>query len=59
MTKQAVKQNPAKKVARDNSIWGRVKRLSFSEKVMYVLSILIVLAMVLGLFISFAPQAIQ
>lgn len=57
MTKQVVKQNPAKaqKVARDNSLMGRFKRLSFSEKVMYVLSILIVLAMVLGMFVSFAP----
>ncbi len=55
MTKQVVKQNPAKKTTRDTSLMGRFRRLSFSEKVMYILSILIVLAMVLGLFVSFAP----
>jgi hypothetical protein len=31
---------------------------SFSEKVMIVLSILIALSMIIGLFAAFAPQAV-
>ncbi len=37
----------------------RRRSRSFSEKVMIVLSILIALSMILALFVSFAPQAIQ
>lgn len=54
------KQNPNKKgsVRQDNSFIGRFRRYSFSEKVMFFLSIAIVIAMVLGLFASFVPQAV-
>lgn len=37
----------------------RRRERSFSEKVMIVLSILIALSMILALFASFTPQAIQ
>ncbi len=54
------KQNPTRKPAprRDNSFIERFRRQSFSEKVMFILSLLIVVAMVLGLFVSFIPSAL-
>jgi hypothetical protein len=34
------------------------RRRTFSEKVMIVLSVLIALSMIIGLFAAFAPQAL-
>lgn len=61
MAKYNVKRNPTKTSIQPQAktFWDKFNRRSTSEKVMYVLSILIVLAMVLSLFAAFAPQAIQ
>lgn len=61
MAKYSVKRNPAKISTQPQAktFWDKFNRRSTSEKVMYVLSILIVLAMVLSLFVAFAPQTIQ